>query len=95
MRAGTIMVGPETPGRITIAPYLQGGIRFGALHAIVTQPAERGTAPGVRLRYRIGAPDLLAFSEPFFRSTPPLGPGGPVFSHRRRTGIGIHWSWEW
>jgi hypothetical protein len=94
MRAGIIDVGPTRPGRITIGPYLQGGIYLGPLHAIVTQPAEGGTAPGIRLRYRLGAPELLAFSEPRFLSTAPMA-GGTVFTHGRRTGVGLRWLWEW
>ena len=95
MRAGIIEVGPSRPGRITIGPYIQGGVHFGPLHAIVTQATAAGTAPGIRLRYRVGAPELLAFSEPRFRSTAPMGAGGAVFTHGRRTGVGIRWLWEW
>jgi hypothetical protein len=92
MRAGIIDIGPERPGRITVGPYIQGGIYLGDLHAIVTQATAGGTAPGIRLRYRLGAPELLAFSEPRFRSTAPIG--GRVFTHGRRTGVGFRWLWE-
>jgi TamB, inner membrane protein subunit of TAM complex len=93
-RAGAIAIGPEWPGRITIGPYLQGGLRVGDLFTTVTQPTIGGTAPGIRLRYRLGAPELLAFSEPYFRSTP-FGADGSVFTHRRRTGVGVRFGWEW
>ncbi|MGH7507590.1 MAG: hypothetical protein ACRELX_18200, partial [Longimicrobiales bacterium] len=95
LRGGTIEAGPEYPGRITVSRFFQGGLRLGPLHAVVMQPLEGGTAPGIRLNYRIGGPALVAFSEPRFQSVAPAFPLGRVFTHGRRTGVGIRWSREW
>jgi hypothetical protein len=90
LRAGTVRVGSGFPGQNTVAPTLGGAARAGPLEALLTQPLGGHARPGLRLRYRAGGWEFMAFEEPAFLSAWAVG-GSKGFIVTRRSGIGIRW----
>jgi hypothetical protein len=90
LRAGVVRIGSAFPGQTTVAPTLRGAARAGPLEALLTQPLGGRGRPGLRVRYRSGSWELMAFEEPAFRSAEAVG-GSKGFTVRRRSGIGIRW----
>jgi hypothetical protein len=90
LTGGVISVGSEYPGRMIAGPYIGGAIQAGRFQATLTQPITGDAAPGLRLRYRLGAWHVAVFDEPLFRSAVTEG-GSRGFSVTRRTGLGLRW----
>lgn len=92
--AGVVTIGSEYPARMVVGPTIGGVMLRGRVEARVAQPVVAGAMPGLRLRYRLGAWQLVGFAEPWFRVAVAEG-GGQGFLVRRRAGIGVRWVKEY